>query len=163
MPQMIVSAPSGGGGGGGEWTRATLTSNYNANTTALHILAESIITLNCKALYRCRGLIRLKNNGAGSISAKAYVYREIAYTAIQGVSAGNNQYGTLGGTPSMTTTILDVSGFYGGHTAQATFECLIATDNTTTGTTDVGLQVYGDATNNVLALAGSFIEVQEVS
>lgn len=158
-----VGAGVGGGGGGGEWTRATLTSDYNANTTALHTLPESIITLKCKALYRCRGLIRMKNNGAGTISARAYVYSEIAYTAIQGVSAGNNQYGTLGGTASMTTTILDVNGFYGGHTAQATFECLIATDNTATGTTDIGLQVFGNATNNVLALAGSFIEVQEIT
>lgn len=153
----------GGGGGGDVWTRATVGTDYTANTNALHTVPASVLSLTCKKLYRCRGVVKMKNSGAGQTSAKAYIYREIWYTSIQGTSAGNTQYGANGGSGAMTTTIIEILNFYGGHTAQAAFECIVATDNTTTGTTDIGLQIYGDATNPVLLLAGSFIEVQEIT
>lgn len=158
-----VAGVGGGGGDGDVWTRATVGTDYTANTTALHTVPASVLSLTCKKLYRCRGVVKMKNSGAGLIRAMAYIYREMPYTSIYGTSTGNNQYGAIGGSGAMTTTIFDLSGFYGGHTAQAAFECIVATDNTTTGTTDIGLQIYGDATSPVLLLAGSFIEVQEIT
>jgi hypothetical protein len=164
MPASGLTGVSGAsGGGGGVWTRATVGTDYTANTTEFHTVPASVLSLTCKKLYRCRGVVKMKNSGAGTIYAQAYIYRGSPYTSIQGTSAGNNQAGTISGAGPMTTTVFIFSGFYGGHTAQAAFECLVATDNTTTGTTDIGLQIYGDATNPVLLLAGSFIEVQEIT
>lgn len=160
-----VAGVGGGGGGGGEvWTRVTLASDYTNPTAAVAIVPDLYLQMVATKSYRIRGRIIVKNVGAAAYTLTS-LPKYHSYTAVSGCYATTGTNGQKAG-GLLLTTFGSLASQPSGSSSYCTFEA-IATCNAADGQPDsdkrIEVQLSSTVANTICMLAGSFIEVQEIT